>query len=59
MEVSSCKYCNRALWERDIDEDGLCKIDCGRKQEARAALGIGKTKVQKPEKKEERERPKV
>lgn len=56
MEATTCKYCNRVLRERDVDEDGLCKIDCGRKQEAKEALGIGKPKFSaKPERKDEKD----
>ena len=27
MNWTACKKCNRVLWEKDADEDGLC-IDC-------------------------------
>jgi hypothetical protein len=27
MKWTTCKKCNRVLWEKDADENGLC-VDC-------------------------------
>jgi hypothetical protein len=37
MKTTGCKDCNRILWEKDADKDGLCE-DCA-KPEPKAKKG--------------------
>ena len=35
MKAIGCKDCNRILWEKDADKDGLCE-DCAAKPKEKA-----------------------